>query len=449
MGAPEAEIPVPSLADGGDAQQHPWRRPLTTLGACATIAATYWRYVRPRLLHWGATAAEFSALLPGDDLVPQPRYRTTRAVTISAPASHVWPWLAQLGYRRGGLYSYDRLDRVFGFLDRPSADRILPEFQRIQPGDVIPLGKGPAWPVHEVDAGHALVLAPTPPGMKISWAFVLKETDDRATRLISRVRGGWPPQFSTDTLARLVLEPTAFLMERRMLLGIKARAERLADESRRADERRAPGDTGSAGASPVPVALGIGLALAAYGLGVRSRLMTAGATKGEISRALPGDEIVPQPAMATTHAITIDAPPEAVWPWLMQMGPGRGGVYTYDWIENLMGLDMHSADRIHPEWQDLAVGHEFHLSKSGPPLRVEAIDPQRTLLLAMPDRTWSWVFCLEPAEGGRTRLIERNRMPVGRLTERLRLELLLPGAYLMERKMLRGITARAEQAGMC
>jgi hypothetical protein len=177
--------------------------------------------------------------------------------------------------------------------------------------------------------------------------------------------------------------------------------------------------------------------------------MTAGATDEEIGRALPGDEIVPPPAMATTHAITIDAPPEAVWPWLMQMGPGRGGVYTYDWIENLMGLDMHSADRIHPEWQDLAAGNEFHLSKSGPPLRVEAIEPRRTLLLAMPDRTWSWVFFLEPAEGGRTRLIERNRMPVGRVKERLRLELMLPGAYLMERKMLRGIKTRAEQAGRC
>ena len=150
--------------------------------------------------------------------------------------------------------------------------------------------------------------------------------------------------------------------------------------------------------------------------------------------------------MATTHAITIDAPPEVVWPWLMQMGPGRGGVYTYDSIENLMGLDMHSADRIHPEWQDLAVGNEFHLSKSGPPLRVEAIEPQRTLLLAMPDRTWSWVFVLEPAEGGRTRLIERNRMPVGQVKARLRLELMLPGACLMERKMLLGIKARAEKA---
>ncbi len=192
--------------------------------------------------------------------------------------------------------------------------------------------------------------------------------------------------------------------------------------------------------------IGVGMSASAYARVTRPWLSRWGATEEETIRTLPGDEIVPAPAMTTTHAITIDVPPAQVWPWLMQMGPGRGGVYTYDWIENRLGLDMHSADRIHPEWQDLAVGNEFHLSKNGPPLRVEGLDPERTLLMAYPDLSWSWVFALEPIEGGRSRLLDRNRMPVGRVRDRFRLELLLPGAFLMERKMLLGIKARAERA---
>lgn len=194
------------------------------------------------------------------------------------------------------------------------------------------------------------------------------------------------------------------------------------------------------------ILIGAGISGAAYGRAIRPWLSHWGATEEETTRPLSGDEIVHAPAMTTTHAITIDVPPSQDWPWLMQMGPGRGGVYTYDWIENRLGLDMHSADRIHPEWQDLAVGNEFHLSKNGPPLRVEALEPERTLLMAYPDLSWSWVFALEPIEGGRSRLLDRNRMPVGRVRDRVRLELLLPGAFLMERKMLLGIKARAERA---
>jgi hypothetical protein len=152
----------------------------------------------------------------------------TYAVTIHAQPEEIWPWLAQIGYQRGGLYSYDWLDRLFGILDGPSADRILPEFQQLKAGDVIPLGAGPSWPVASVERNRSLVLAPDAgPGIAITWAFMLEPVAARATRLITRVRADYAP--ATGTRLRLALvDPTAFLMTRKMLLGIKARAERLA-----------------------------------------------------------------------------------------------------------------------------------------------------------------------------------------------------------------------------
>ena len=83
----------------------------------------------------------------------------------------------------------------------------------------------------------------------------------------------------------------------------------------------------------------------------------------------------PAPGIVATRAITIDAPPAAIWPWLVQMGSGRGGVYTYDWIENLFGLDMHSARRILPQYQGVKVGDEFPLGPGQPAMRIAVLDP--------------------------------------------------------------------------
>src|SRR6185295_17709528 len=109
-------------------------------------------------MNWGATAEEISGPMSGDAKVPKPNYAATLAVTIGAAPADVWPWLVQLGYQRGGLYSYDWLDRLFGYLDRPSAERILPEFQSLKAGDEIPVGRGPGFPVHIADPRRALVL---------------------------------------------------------------------------------------------------------------------------------------------------------------------------------------------------------------------------------------------------------------------------------------------------
>jgi hypothetical protein len=134
-----------------------------------------------------------------------------------------------MGYRRGGLYSYDWLDRLFGYLDRPSAEAILPEYQSIKAGDTIPLGRGPDWPVVVADPQRTLVLEPVEG--TVTWSFVLVPIDDGTTRLITRVRFRAGRAFA-DRLTMAVMKPAAFVMTRRMLLGIKRRAETLAGRRR-------------------------------------------------------------------------------------------------------------------------------------------------------------------------------------------------------------------------
>ena len=177
----------------------------------------------------------------------------------------------------------------------------------------------------------------------------------------------------------------------------------------------------------------------------RTWCLTWGATADEAIRPLPGDELLAEPDIVSTRAVTIDAPPGAIWPWLLQMGPGRGGAYTYDWIENLFGLDMHSTDLVLPEYQELKVGDAQHLGARGPVLRVAALDPQRSLVLRSDDGRWIWSFTLVP-EGATTRLISRNRIAApGAATMRLLYAYLMePGSLVMERRMLLGIRQRAE-----
>ena len=185
----------------------------------------------------------------------------------------------------------------------------------------------------------------------------------------------------------------------------------------------------------------------AYPVFFRRWCLTWGATADEASRKLPGDDLLPDADLVSTRAITIDAPPGAIWPWLVQMGSGRGGAYTYDWIENLFGLDMHSTDAILPQFQDLKVGDELPLGPSRPVMRVEVCDPGRALAIRIADGNWVWIFALA-AEHGRTRLISRNRiaMPTASLPALMLYQLFMePGSLIMERKMLLGIKQRAER----
>ncbi len=201
-----------------------------TLGLLAVVAllVLYWYPVRRWYLRWGATDAEVAGPLPGDDVVAAPTYGATAAVTADAPIACVWPWLVQMGRGRGGLYSYDWLDRLFGVLDEPSAERILPEHQHLAVGDAIPVGgSAGGFPVKAIEPGRALVLGGEPDGVAWSWAFLVTPLDASRTRLVSRSRGRVSPGLRM-TLLMIMLEPQAFIMTRRMLLGIKRRAEGLA-----------------------------------------------------------------------------------------------------------------------------------------------------------------------------------------------------------------------------
>ena len=187
---------------------------------------------------------------------------------------------------------------------------------------------------------------------------------------------------------------------------------------------------------------------AAYVLFFRRWCLTWGARDDEIAAKLPGDELLPDAGLVTTRAVTVDAPPEAIWPWLVQMGSGRGGAYTYDWIENLLGLNMHSADEILPQYQRLQVGDELPMGPGRPGMTVEVLDLPRTLAVQVTDQNWVWIFALVP-DGESTRLISRNRIATSALAAMSRLfytVFMEPGSLVMERKMLLGIRQRAERA---
>jgi hypothetical protein len=192
--------------------------------------------------------------------------------------------------------------------------------------------------------------------------------------------------------------------------------------------------------------VGVSAHVASYGLW-RRWCLNWGATASEAEAVLPGDDLLAAPDIVTTRAIGIDAPVDLVWPWVVQMGPGRAGAYTYDWIENLLGLNMHSADAIIPALQRLSVGDAWRLGSRGPVLRVEGVEPKRALVVRSDDGNWVWAFVLEPG-ATMTRLISRNRIAVPgapwsqRAFARYVME---PGSLIMERKMLLGIKARAER----
>lgn len=198
---------------------------LTALGVAAAGAAALSVYlfaIRPWHLKWGASREEVGMPLPGDDLVPDPKINATHAITINAPASDVWPWLVQMGQTRGGFYSYTWLENAVGCHMR-NADRVHPEWQELKVGDEVWLHpKAPPLRVLEVEPGRAIVL-------EKCWTFVLRPIDEQTTRLIIRGRGDFNPDFKNTLLNiivwRIIFEPAHFIMERKMMLGIKERAE--------------------------------------------------------------------------------------------------------------------------------------------------------------------------------------------------------------------------------
>ena len=187
---------------------------------------------------------------------------------------------------------------------------------------------------------------------------------------------------------------------------------------------------------------------------VRDVLRDWGATKGEQALRLPGDELVPEPATVVTRAVTVEASAERVWPWLVQIGQDRGGMYSYEWLENLFGLDIHNADEIRPEWQRLAPGDAVWLVPPGAlglaeglALTVDQVVPARSLVLRVEPWHAVWSFHLRPYGSTRCRLLSRSRSPRPHGLARMGAELVDPITLLMTRRMLLGIKARAERDG--
>lgn len=184
-------------------------------------------------------------------------------------------------------------------------------------------------------------------------------------------------------------------------------------------------------------------------------MISWGATKEECQKVLPGDNLIPQANIQTTKAVTIKATPETIYPWLLQIGVDRGGMYSYDWLENLFGLKVHSVDHIVPEYQNAQVGDfwrftpQDYVLNPGPGLYVRELQPNQTVLLSFgmenkPEDAIidTWQFILEPQTDGSTRLLLRSRM---NMKPELPIKLTYFIQFIMERKMLLEIRKRAEK----
>ncbi len=208
------------------------------LSAVIASSAVYFLVVRPKVKAWGVDPAESDLSLPGDDLVPEPSAIETRGITIEAPPSTIWQWLVQMGYERAGWYSYDALDNK-----NASADRILPEFQHLVPGEIMPTHPGGGFRIEIVEPEKALVLyvdtelvqgqARTAeaegktafPDFAASWAFYLLPTDDGKTRLVERFRARTPGNGPATAVLGEIMGTGIVLMTRKQMLGIKQRVE--------------------------------------------------------------------------------------------------------------------------------------------------------------------------------------------------------------------------------
>lgn len=189
---------------------------------------------------------------------------------------------------------------------------------------------------------------------------------------------------------------------------------------------------------------------------LRDRYLRWGATDEEQTRVLSGDELLSSVNLSATRAITIATAAEDAWPWIAQLGQGRGGFYSYDWLENLVAhIDIHNANQIVAEWQQIAVGSEVRLAPELP-LQVAALNTGRSLVLrgnvpmgqGPPPYDFTWAFVLQPQPDGNTRLIVRERYAFKHRWAALIVQPAQLVSCLMSPEMLRGIKTRAERRSL-
>jgi hypothetical protein len=196
--------------------------PIGILAAVVVAALVFFGLYRPWHLKWGATSEDLARSMPGDEIVHRPIFNATRVVTIDARPEDIWPWIVQIGFSRAGWYSYDLFDN----LGRHSSERIVPELQHLEVGDLVPLGpgEGSGMFVKEFVFNRSMLWWTGKDG-QTTWAWGLYPTSSGATRLVTRVRAPFSWRQPLSAVWILLDEVADFPMMRKCLLGIKRRAE--------------------------------------------------------------------------------------------------------------------------------------------------------------------------------------------------------------------------------
>jgi len=394
--------------------------------------------------------------LPGDELLPAAGAEATDGITIAATPEQIWPWLLQMGCRRAGYYSVDWLDNG----GARSSRELIPELLQLAVGQILPASPDgdDGFEVLRLDAPHVLVLgglydADASQQLKfaaarpehywhVTWAFVLEPLNDGSTRLHVRGRVAFP---ESGAFHASWIRPVHHFMQRRMLQHLAARVEgRLP----RDDYRDVLAGVGGA-------ALMLAAMLTPF---LRRARNHWGVSEADANAFHAGDELVAEPLWSWTHGVEIEAPSERVWRWVAQIGADRGGFYSYQWLENIVGCGVRNADAVHPEWE-LERGDRLLLHPQVPALEIVSLERGRSFVAYAPvdeaaraqGKPWaaaSWLFELDELPENRTRLITRYRVACSPdFATRLALGpgLLEPIGFAMDRRLLLGIKRRVER----
>lgn len=456
LGAADSRVTIEVRVDATDAKA--W----TKFQRYFALIGPGSRFIRRSLL--GSLARRFGTPrskeatrpLAGDELLRDANAEVTNGVTIAARPEAIWPWLLQMGVGRAGFYAIDALDNG----NHRSAREVHADLQDVRVGDVLPASDdGAGFEVLRLEKETALVLGglwdperraqlpfDAPRGTSywhVTWAFVLEPLDAGHTRLHVRARAAFS---ANGRWHSAWLRPVHAFMEHAQLEHLAARIEgRLG----KGDWRDVAAGIG-----------GAGVMLAAFlSPFLRDARNHWGLTPELADRRYPGDGLVPVPRWSWTHGIEIAAPPDAVWPWLAQIGRDRGGFYSYQWLENVVGCEIRNAESVHPELA-LREGDGVALHPDMPPIPVVALcRGHHILLFAEADRAarargapWvevSWLFYLEALDDGRrSRLVSRYRCACSDdLATKLQYgaTLMEPIGFAMDRRFLLGVKERAER----
>jgi hypothetical protein len=447
----ECEVRVDATDDAS------WRKFVSYFRVIGAGSRFIRRSVLNRLAHdYGTPESKLGERpLDGDELLPDAIAEATQSVTIAAKPEAVWPWLVQMGCRRGGFYAFDVLDNG----GRSSAREVHPELTHLEVGDLIPATPegNDGFEVLRVVEPRTLVLGGlydpreqrqlpfgsprTRTFWQTTWAFVLEPLGGDTTRLCVRARAA----FSNDERLRAAwIRPVHHFMQGAQLRHLRARAEgRLpADDWRDVAE-------GIGGAAIMAATL-----LTPFLRGARNHW---GVDESTAARVYSGDELISEPRWGWTHGIEIDAPASEVWPWVAQIGADRAGFYSYQWLENAVGCGVRNAEVVHPEWE-VREGGTLSLHPKAPPLCIVSVAPGRSFVAYAPADVharasggrWteaSWAFVVEPLAERRCRLLSRYRCACSDdVATRVQFgpALLEPIGFAMDRRMLMGIKQRAE-----